>query len=77
MVELLLNNPDERLVPKVEGLPIRNALALLNAQNIHAIIDGTGQVVQQQPAPGADITDDEHVLLRCESSVDVKKLIIL
>jgi cell division protein FtsI/penicillin-binding protein 2 len=74
---LTLDTPEGRMVPQVEGLPIRNALNLLAAQQIRAVVDGTGKVVQQQPAPGQVLTDDEHVLLRCESSLDVRKILIL
>ncbi|HNR67571.1 MAG TPA: penicillin-binding transpeptidase domain-containing protein [bacterium] len=68
---------DSRIVPNVEGLPIRNALNLLAANGIRAVVDGTGKVVKQQPFAGHEIKSDEQVLLRCESSIDLKKLIIL
>ncbi|MBN1540878.1 PASTA domain-containing protein, partial [candidate division KSB1 bacterium] len=76
-VQLWTAEADSRTVPNVEGLPIRNALNLLAANGIRAVVDGTGKVVKQQPSAGHDIKPGEQVLLRCESSIDLKKLIIL
>jgi len=64
-------------VPSVIGLPIRNALNILTSKGIKVVVDGTGRVVRQQPPPGEFIKDQEQVLLHCESSIDLRKLLIL
>ena len=64
-------------IPSVIGLPIRNALNILTSSHIKVVVVGTGRVVKQQPAPGNAINPNEQVLLHCESSIDLKKLLIL
>jgi len=66
-----------KLVPAVTGLPVRNALNLLAAAGIKAVVDGTGKVVQQKPSPGYRLKVNEQVLLHCESSIDLRKLLVL
>jgi cell division protein FtsI (penicillin-binding protein 3) len=66
-----------RPVPNVLGLPIRSALNLLGEQGIHAVVTGSGRVVRQQPAAGSRLRATEQVLLQCESSVDLRKLLLL
>ncbi len=66
-----------RLVPNVLGLPIRSALNLLGEQGIHVVVNGSGRVVRQQPAAGSRLRTTEQVLLQCESSVDLRKLLLL
>jgi len=73
----LLVQGKEKKVPSVIGLPIRNALNILTAAGIKVIVDGTGRVVRQQPAAGEIIRPHEQVLLHCESSIDLRKLLIL
>ncbi len=65
-----------RTVPNVVGLPIRNALNVLASDNIQAIVNGSGRVVTQQPPPGRPLRPAEQVMLYCESSVDLHKLLI-
>jgi cell division protein FtsI/penicillin-binding protein 2 len=66
-----------KIVPAVTGLPVRNALNLLTAAGINAVVDGTGRVVQQKPGPGHRLKLNEQVLLHCESSIDLRKLLVL
>ncbi len=66
-----------RVVPAVTGLPVRNALNLLAAAGIKAVVDGSGKVVQQKPSPGSRLKASEQVLLHCESSIDLRKLLVL
>jgi cell division protein FtsI (penicillin-binding protein 3) len=64
------------IVPRVTGLPIRNALNVLAAEGITAIVSGSGKVVSQQPAAGQRAHPGDQVLLVCESSIDLRKLLI-
>ncbi len=64
-------------VPYVVGLPLRNAINILAARNIRAVVDGSGRVVRQQPKAGQKIKSHEQVMLHCESSIDVGKLLAL
>jgi len=64
------------VVPRVTGLPIRNALNVLAAEGITAVVNGSGKVVSQQPPPGRRTNPGDQVLLVCESSVDLRKLLI-
>jgi len=64
-------------VPYVVGLPLRNAINILAARNIRAVVDGSGRVVRQQPKAGQKIKPNEQVMLHCESSIDVGKLLTL
>ncbi len=66
----------ELVVPQVVGLPVRNALNLLGDRGIRAVVNGSGRVVRQEPVPGRRLRQTEQVLLQCESSVDVRKLIL-
>ncbi|MHB1843905.1 MAG: penicillin-binding transpeptidase domain-containing protein [Deltaproteobacteria bacterium] len=50
-------------VPKLLGLPARRAVGLLAATGLLASLQGEGQVVSQQPAPGAAAPADRRVLL--------------
>lgn len=65
-----------RVVPRVVGLPIRNAINVLSADGINAMVTGSGKVVQQTPPPGRALGPQEQVLLTCETSVDLRKLLI-
>jgi len=65
-----------RQVPDVVGLPIRNAINVLAADGIRPVINGSGRVVTQQPPPGRRLRASEQVMLYCESSVDLRKLLI-
>ncbi|HOT98211.1 MAG TPA: penicillin-binding transpeptidase domain-containing protein [bacterium] len=64
------------LVPRVTGLPIRNALNVLAAEGITAVVSGSGKVISQQPPPGRHAKPGDQVLLVCESSIDLRKLLI-
>ncbi|HOC89606.1 MAG TPA: PASTA domain-containing protein, partial [bacterium] len=64
------------VVPRVTGLPIRNALNVLAAEGITAVVNGSGKVVSQQPPAGRRTNPGDQVLLVCESSVDLRKLLI-
>jgi cell division protein FtsI/penicillin-binding protein 2 len=74
---LMTTEKRHNTLPDVEGLPIRNALNLLASQGIKAVVDGTGLVLQQTPGPGTQVKTGEQVLLRCESSIDVHRLIVM
>ncbi|HNW58179.1 MAG TPA: penicillin-binding transpeptidase domain-containing protein [bacterium] len=65
-----------RLVPRVTGLPIRNAVNVLAAEGITAVVSGSGKVVSQQPPAGRQAHPGDQVLLVCESSIDLRKLLI-
>ncbi|MBN2356773.1 PASTA domain-containing protein [candidate division KSB1 bacterium] len=65
-----------RPIPDVVGLPIRNALNVLAAENIKAVVNGSGRVVTQKPLAGRRLRNSEQVMLYCESSVDLRKLLI-
>ncbi len=65
-----------RQVPRVIGLPMRNAVAVLAGAGIDAMVTGSGKVVQQAPPPGRTLGREEQVLLTCETSVDLRKLLI-
>jgi beta-lactam-binding protein with PASTA domain len=71
------SQPGDKVVPDVIGLPLRNALNVLAIQRISAVVDGTGKVVQQKPAAGQPLKPNEQVLLFCESSIDVGKILAL
>ena len=64
-------------VPAVTGLPIRNAVNILNSQGIRVIVNGTGRVIRQQPPAGRMLRANEQVLLQCESSLDLRKLLMI
>ncbi len=72
------NDADQvrRIVPRVIGLPIRNALNVLAAEGITAMVNGSGKVVHQEPLAGRRAGPNEQVLLVCESSIDLRKLLI-
>jgi len=67
----------DRSIPNLVGLPIRSALNLLGERGIQAVVTGSGRVVSQQPGPGRSLRPAEQILLQCESSVDVRKLLML
>jgi len=66
-----------RTIPNLIGLPIRSALNLLGEKGIHAVVNGSGRVVRQQPSAGKQLRATEQILLQCESSVDLRKLLLL
>jgi len=66
-----------RAVPRLIGLPVRNALNLLAARGIKVVVDGSGHVVEQQPPPDTELEEGEQVLLRCQTSLDLRKLMTL
>lgn len=68
--------PGRRVVPRVVGLPIRNALNVLAAEGITAVVNGSGKVVAQQPSAGGRTAPGDQVLLTCESAIDLRKLLI-
>ncbi len=76
-VLLMADTFDGEELPDVEGLALRTALNILAERGVQAVVDGSGQVIRQQPPPGQSINPGEQVLLRCESSVDLKKLLVL
>ena len=67
----------ERIIPDVLGLPLREALNMLNVQGIDVVVNGSGKVVKQQPVGGTRITGDEQCLLECESTIDLIELLTL
>ena len=70
-------NEAERVIPKVVGLHLREALNELAANGIEAIVNGSGKVISQQPKSGTRIRNGEQCLLECESSVDLVRLLNL
>jgi membrane peptidoglycan carboxypeptidase len=52
------------LVPDLRGLSARDALRMLAALGMTARIQGTGVVIEQQPAPGSPIERGTHATLR-------------
>ena len=68
---------DNMLVPDVTGLPLRNALNVLASRGIFVRVVGSGKVVKQQPLAGHKMGENEQVLLHCESSIDLRKLLVL
>ncbi|MFW5694393.1 MAG: penicillin-binding protein [Alkalispirochaeta sp.] len=56
---------DDR-VPDYTGLPVRTLMPLLGREDIRVIIDGSGWVVNQEPEPGAAVTDDMTIRLELE-----------
>lgn len=73
-VELVYKS--DKPVPKVEGLPIRNALNLLRAHGFEASVSGHGKVVRQEPRPGQKSQSGE-VRLIGESASFVKQLVTM
>jgi cell division protein FtsI (penicillin-binding protein 3) len=70
------NGRQDLVVPQLVGLPVRNALNVLGDRGIRAVVNGSGRVIRQEPVPGRRLRQTEQVLLQCESSVDVRKLIL-
>jgi len=68
---------DYVIVPDVRGLPVRNALNVLATKGIRVVLEGSGTVIKQQPDPGQKISKQEQVLLRCETSINLKDLLVL
>ena len=68
---------EKSLVPNVTDLPLRNALNVLASRKIHAVVDGSGKVVKQKPAPGSRLEQGEQVLLQCETALNLKDLLVI
>ena len=54
------------VIPDLRGLPKRSLLPLLNQQAIRVVIEGSGWVVRQQPAPGTTISRGMTLELQLE-----------
>lgn len=65
------------IVPDVTGLPVRNAMNVLAAKGIRFVLEGSGNVVKQQPGAGQKIGKQQQVLLRCATSVNLQDLLVL
>ncbi len=57
------------VVPRVERLPLRNALNLLSQYQLEAQVMGNGVVVEQHPAPGKKAAPGDKVRLVCRAAV--------
>lgn len=69
----IVNNAD-KVIPNVKGLPIRNALNVLQSLGINASIKGQGRVVSQYPKAGSTVGLDK-VRLTCESVNSMSNLV--
>jgi len=59
----------EKQVPLVVGLPVRNAVNLLAANELTCTLEGSGMVIRQLPAAGEPITPGEKVKLICRAAI--------
>ena len=69
-VSLVLGNPQMKtaVVPNLKGKTIREALKLVDFSNFRVIINGSGIVVKQSPAPGKKTNSYQVLTLTCSES---------
>ncbi len=56
-------------MPKLVGLSLRKGLQQLNGRKLHILIEGTGRIVSQSPAPGARLQGVKACRLRLDSRI--------
>jgi cell division protein FtsI (penicillin-binding protein 3) len=54
-------------IPDVRGMPIRRAINTLSACQLDFIVNGTGVVTAQNPAPGKEVKPGTKIVIHCES----------
>lgn len=54
-----------RMIPDVRGFSIRRALSLLRDEKFQPVVNGSGVVVSQNPAPGEPVSSSRVVTLNC------------
>ncbi|MBN7813637.1 transpeptidase family protein [Algoriphagus sp. H41] len=54
-LELKINNTDKAVVPDVFGMPLRDALFILENKGLKVIYKGKGKVLEQSLAPGSQL----------------------
>jgi cell division protein FtsI (penicillin-binding protein 3) len=65
---------NDGIMPNVRGLPVRSAISVLKAHDIHAVVEGSGKVFAQDPKPGSEISRSDPVLIKCRSGINMHEL---
>jgi len=69
--EVKENNKEYTHVPKVLGLPVRDALNKLSLENLNVVIQGSGCVFRQIPGAGEKIRVGARCVIQCRPNVDL------
>ncbi|GMQ28108.1 penicillin-binding protein [Algoriphagus confluentis] len=62
-VDLKINETDKPVVPDVSGMPLRDALFILENKGLRVNYKGTGRVIQQSILPGTQLTPNSTINL--------------
>ena len=62
-VDLKINETDKPVVPDVSGMPLRDALFILENKGLRVNYNGTGRVIQQSILPGTQLTPNTTINL--------------
>jgi cell division protein FtsI (penicillin-binding protein 3) len=62
-VNLRINNTDKPVVPDVSGMPLRDALFILENKGLKVNYNGKGRVLEQSLTPGAPLTPNATINL--------------
>jgi cell division protein FtsI (penicillin-binding protein 3) len=65
VIELTLDGGARRIMPRVVGLTVRQALAELSECSVRPTVRGSGVVRAQEPAAGARLSPDRRCVLYC------------
>ncbi len=60
-------SPEDRIVPNVKGMSVRQALSLLTEGQFAPVVEGSGVVVNQEPPAGTIVRPGSRILLTCET----------
>lgn len=62
-LDLKINETDKPVVPDVTGMPLRDALFILENKGLRVNYNGTGRVIQQSILPGTQLTPNTTINL--------------
>jgi cell division protein FtsI (penicillin-binding protein 3) len=62
-VQLQINDTEKSVVPDVSGMPLRDALFVLENKGLKVNYTGKGRVLEQSMTPGSKLTPDATINL--------------